>query len=362
MPDASSLKGKTAWITGGGSGIGLAGGIELARSRRARGDLRPQRTTRSPPRRRQIKALGSCEAIALDVGNKQAVAKAAERIGRVDILVNSAGINDPKRNFFNVSIDGLGPDRRDQPLGHVLLRARGAARDAQPQGRPDHQRLVVGGALSEHAHRAGLQRHQARRRRAHRVDQHGGGRRTASAPRPILPGEVATPILEKRPVPPPPEVRAKMLQAEDLGRTIAFVASLPPRACINEIIISPTLEPLLPRRPGIAQKLETQTLIFWRVALPFLAGYYCLVRVPRGECGARADCSRPSSASRAAGLGLLSGDVLLFLRPVPDAARRAARPFRAAARQRDAASARRRRGAAVRAGELASRRWCWRAR
>ncbi|HXJ54888.1 MAG TPA: SDR family NAD(P)-dependent oxidoreductase [Burkholderiales bacterium] len=31
MPDASFLKGKTAWITGGGSGIGLAGGLELAR-------------------------------------------------------------------------------------------------------------------------------------------------------------------------------------------------------------------------------------------------------------------------------------------------------------------------------------------
>jgi NADP-dependent 3-hydroxy acid dehydrogenase YdfG len=55
-----------------------------------------------------------------------------------------------------------------------------------------------------------------------------------------LPGEVATPILEKRPVPPTPEVRAKMLQPEDLGKTILFVASLPPRACINEIIISPT--------------------------------------------------------------------------------------------------------------------------
>ena len=62
---------------------------------------------------------------------------------------------------------------------------------------------------------------------------------TASAP-PRLPGEVATPILEKRPVPPTPEVRAKMLQAEDLGRTIAFIASLPARACINEVIISPT--------------------------------------------------------------------------------------------------------------------------
>ena len=56
----------------------------------------------------------------------------------------------------------------------------------------------------------------------------------------ILPGEVATPILEKRPVPPPPEVRARMLQAEDLGRAIAFVAGLPPRACVNELVISPT--------------------------------------------------------------------------------------------------------------------------
>ena len=56
----------------------------------------------------------------------------------------------------------------------------------------------------------------------------------------VLPGEAATPILEKRPVPPSPEVRARMLQAEDLGRTIAFIAALPARVCVNEIIISPT--------------------------------------------------------------------------------------------------------------------------
>jgi NADP-dependent 3-hydroxy acid dehydrogenase YdfG len=31
-----------------------------------------------------------------------------------------------------------------------------------------------------------------------------------------------------------------MLQAEDLGRTIVFVASMPARVCINEILISPT--------------------------------------------------------------------------------------------------------------------------
>ena len=31
-----------------------------------------------------------------------------------------------------------------------------------------------------------------------------------------------------------------MPQSEDLGRTIAFIASMPPRVCINEVLISPT--------------------------------------------------------------------------------------------------------------------------
>jgi len=39
---------------------------------------------------------------------------------------------------------------------------------------------------------------------------------------------------------PSEEEQAKMLQPEDCGRTIAFVASMPPRVCINEILISPT--------------------------------------------------------------------------------------------------------------------------
>jgi len=56
----------------------------------------------------------------------------------------------------------------------------------------------------------------------------------------ICPGEVATPILKKRPVPPSEAEMARMLQAEDLGRTIRFVAEMPPRVCLNEIVISPT--------------------------------------------------------------------------------------------------------------------------
>jgi NADP-dependent 3-hydroxy acid dehydrogenase YdfG len=56
----------------------------------------------------------------------------------------------------------------------------------------------------------------------------------------LSPGEVATPILKLRPVVPSEAEQARMLQSEDLGRTIAFVASMPPRVCMNEILISPT--------------------------------------------------------------------------------------------------------------------------
>ena len=63
----------------------------------------------------------------------------------------------------------------------------------------------------------------------------------------ISPAEVATPILDKRPVPVPPEERARMLQPSDLGDVIRYVATLPPRVCINEILLSPTHNRLFPK-------------------------------------------------------------------------------------------------------------------
>jgi NADP-dependent 3-hydroxy acid dehydrogenase YdfG len=232
------LAGKVAWITGGGSGIGLAGAIELARAG-ARVVISGRNHDTLAAAEKQVKALGSCEAIALDVANRNAVAQAAERIGRVDILVASAGINDPKRNFFNVSaeawdrivgvnlsgmfycVQAVLPGMRSRKDGVIINVSSWAGRYASTLTGPAYnatKHAVV--ALTESIN----------------MEEGLNGIRATS----VLPGEVATPILEKRPVPPPPEVRAKMLQAEDLGRTIAFIASLPPRACVNEIIISPT--------------------------------------------------------------------------------------------------------------------------
>jgi NADP-dependent 3-hydroxy acid dehydrogenase YdfG len=235
-------KGKIVWITGGGSGIGLAGGIELAKAGAHVIISGRSRETLSASEK-QIKAAGSGESIALDVADQQEVAKAAAEIakrhGRVDVLINSAGINHPKRNFRNVSIDGWNqivavnlsglfycvqavlPGMRERKEGLIINISSWAGRYASTLTGPGYnatKHAVV--ALTESIN----------------MEECANGIRATS----ILPGEVATPILEKRPVPPPPEERARMLQAEDLGKTILFVATLPPRACVNELIISPT--------------------------------------------------------------------------------------------------------------------------
>jgi len=106
---SSTLNGKVSWITGGGSGIGIAGGIELARAG-AHVVISGRSAETLKKAEKELKAAGSGETIALDVADQKEVARAAAEIakrhGRIDILINSAGINHPKRNFRNVSIDG----------------------------------------------------------------------------------------------------------------------------------------------------------------------------------------------------------------------------------------------------------------
>ncbi|MGE0701161.1 MAG: SDR family oxidoreductase, partial [Hyphomicrobiaceae bacterium] len=56
----------------------------------------------------------------------------------------------------------------------------------------------------------------------------------------ILPGEVATEIMQFRDPPELPETLARMVQPEDMGEVIAFVAKQPQHVCINEMWVTPT--------------------------------------------------------------------------------------------------------------------------
>jgi NADP-dependent 3-hydroxy acid dehydrogenase YdfG len=234
---------RVAWVTGGGSGIGEAGAEALA----ADGwtvvvSGRRQDALDSVVAKITAKG-GQAEAIALDVSDAAAVTTAAQRIlaahGRIDLLVNSAGVNVTKRSWADVEIDGW--DKVvDINLNGVLycMRAVLPAMRAQKDGiiinvaswAGRHVAKMTGPAYTSTKHAVLALTH------SFNMDEWVNGLRACC----LSPGEVATPILKSRPVVPSEEEQARMLQAEDLGRTIAFVASMPPRVCMNEILISPT--------------------------------------------------------------------------------------------------------------------------
>jgi NAD(P)-dependent dehydrogenase (short-subunit alcohol dehydrogenase family) len=56
----------------------------------------------------------------------------------------------------------------------------------------------------------------------------------------VFPGDIDTPLLDKRPSPPPPEARRSMLTAQDVADCVLLAIQLPRRALAEEIVITPT--------------------------------------------------------------------------------------------------------------------------
>ncbi len=238
-----SLKGKIAWVTGGGTGIGRAGALALAADGATVIVSGRSEATLKVTVDLVKKAGGKVELRKLDVANKKAVARTAAAIekkhGRIDILVNSAGTNVPNRSWealtveawedvVRTNLDGMFycclavlPGMRKRRDGLVINISSWFGKVVLPAAGPSYTASKFGAAAMTESINA---------------EEGGNGLRACV----ICPGEVATPILLKRPVVPPKEEQDRMLQEEDLGRTIAFVASMPARACVNEIIISPT--------------------------------------------------------------------------------------------------------------------------
>ena len=237
-----SLKGRVAWITGGGSGIGLAGAIELVKVG-AHVVISGRNAATNAAALAQLQALGSAEAVLLDVADKHAVKAVAQQIlathGRIDILVNSAGINATQRNLEVLSIESWDDVVNINLNGlfyclHAVLptmRAQGDGLIVNVSSWAGLYPSKLTGAAYNTTKRAVLALTESIN-----IEECGHGIRATS----LLPGEVATPILNKRPVPPSQEARARMLQPEDMGRAILFLAQMPARACINELVISPT--------------------------------------------------------------------------------------------------------------------------
>jgi NADP-dependent 3-hydroxy acid dehydrogenase YdfG len=237
------LAGKIAWITGAGSGIGEAAAVALAREG-ATVVLTGRRREALEKVAAAIKAAGGTALVepgdlALAETAPRIAASIAKHFGRLDILVNNAGLNVARRAWAELTAAGA-----DEVMGANLHAAFYCVIAALPMMRAQKDGVLIHTAsfagrfvspLSGPAYSAAKHAVVAMSHSLNMEECVNGIRSTV-----ICPGEVATPILDRRPVPVSAEERARMLQAEDCADLIRYVATLPPHVCLNEVLITPT--------------------------------------------------------------------------------------------------------------------------
>lgn len=236
----TSLNAKIAWVTGGGSGIGRGAALALA----AEG----MTVVLSGRRREALEETadmisGETLVLPLDVMERDAVYAAGQQIvekyGKIDLLFNNHGTNVTDRNWAGANLDGWDtvidvnikgvynciaavlPTMRVQKDGVIVNTSSWAGR---------FYSNVAGVAYGASKHAV-----MSMNSMVNREEGKNGIRACA-----ICPAEVATPILERRPVPIPEETMRQYMQPEDMGELVVSVAKMNPRATVNEILVSPT--------------------------------------------------------------------------------------------------------------------------
>jgi NADP-dependent 3-hydroxy acid dehydrogenase YdfG len=231
-------------ISGAGSGIGAACAVRFARAG-ARVVLLGRRIDALQHVAAQCGAAAlpiACDVTAMDQV-MHALTNVQQQFGRIDVLVSAAGTNLPARR-----VEQLTPDSWQMMIDTNLNGAFLLITQALPMLRVAQGVIVaigstsvprpssLGGA-SYNAAKSGLTafvRTLAQEEAVH------GVRATV-----LHPGEVDTPLIDKRPAPVSAERRAAMLQADDVAQVVQFVASLPARATIPELVLTPSANPFV---------------------------------------------------------------------------------------------------------------------
>ena len=238
------LAGQVAIVTGGGTGIGR----ETARMLAAEGAHVIVTGRRKAP---LDAVVAEIEAAGGQATPRQADMEsptepvelgewAVRELGRVDVLVNNAGHSSTIRSIRWVrkadwdSVIGAnltGVFLLTQAVLPSML-ARGAGTIVTVSSVAGIRPGLMGG-LPYSAAKAAVRNLMGHIHSEHRDK---GIRATT-----ILPAEVDTPILDRRPLPPGAMARATMMQPEDVARAIMLCVTLPPRTVIEEIVMVPTV-------------------------------------------------------------------------------------------------------------------------
>lgn len=240
------LHDRTAVVTGGGSGIGEGIAQALA-SEGCRVIItgRNEVKLRAAAESFQKSGAPAIQFRSLDVADREAVGQffqwATQTLGRVDILVNSAGTNIVKRSMAE-----LDPADWDKLLAVNATGAYNCMHAVLPQMRERRDGLIVNissvagvrasmlGGVAYTASKFAL----ASLSHCVALEEKDHGIRVTN----VHPGEVETPILDARPAPVSAEHRARILQPEDIASLVLAIACLPPRAHVSDILIKPTTQ------------------------------------------------------------------------------------------------------------------------
>ncbi|MBO0707471.1 MAG: SDR family NAD(P)-dependent oxidoreductase [Candidatus Dormibacteraeota bacterium] len=233
-------------VTGAGTGIGRATALALA----AAGGpgsavvLAGRRVDSLQETASLVERAGARPIVeAADVGEPADVERirgsAEEQGGAVDVLVNNAGVNVPARALDRLKVGDWEQILHVNATGPFLMtRAVLPGMRARRRGTIVNVSSLAGirpGRLAGPAYSAAKAALISFTESINASERRYGIRACA-----VCPGEVATPILDDRPVPPPPAARELMLQPEDVASTIVHVVTLPGRALIDLVTILPT--------------------------------------------------------------------------------------------------------------------------
>jgi NADP-dependent 3-hydroxy acid dehydrogenase YdfG len=231
-----------AVVTGAGSGVGQATTLSLLREGWKVAALGRTRKTLEETRQLAAAMADNLSIHECDISDAEAVRQMSievlKSLGNVDLLVNAAGTNAPKRSLAELSLEDYHamintnlngsyyciqaflPQMRARGQGTIVNIVSEAGKHASPKAGPAYVASKFG--------QAGLTQSINAEEKAHGI--------RACA---IFPGDIDTPLLSKRPVVPDAAARQHMLKAEDLAQCVLLCVNLPPRAVIEEMIVRP---------------------------------------------------------------------------------------------------------------------------